>query len=44
MLQHTDFSVAMGNAADPVKQAASHVTTDVDHDGVAEALRHFGLL
>lgn len=44
MLRHTGFSVAMGNAADPVKQAASYVTTDVDHDGVAEALRHFGLI
>ena len=44
MLRHTGFSVAMGNAADAVKEAATYVTTDVDHEGIPNALRHFGLI
>lgn len=30
--------VAMGNAADEVKERATYIVADVDHDGVAEAL------
>lgn len=44
MLQHVPLSVAMGNAAPEVKQAASYVTTSVDDHGVARALRHFGVI
>ena len=44
MLQSTGISVAMGNAADNVKALATYVTTDVDHDGVYNALVHFGIL
>ena len=44
MLQTTGISVAMGNGADNVKALASYVTTDVDHDGVYNALAHFGIL
>ena len=36
--------VAMGNAADDVKAAADYVTSSVDDDGVASALRHFGVI
>ena len=44
MLQHVPLSVAMGNAVEEVKETASYVTDDVDHDGVVTALRHFGVL
>ena len=35
-------SVAMGNAIDELKRRATYVTTDVDHDGVWNACKHFG--
>ncbi len=38
------FSVAMGNAVPQLIAAADHVTADVDDDGIAKALRHFGLI
>lgn len=38
------FSVAMGNAVPQLRAAADYVTTDVDHDGIALALKHFGLI
>ncbi len=37
------LAVAMGNAAPEVKAAAHHVTEDVEHDGVAAALKKFVL-
>jgi len=37
-------SVAMGNASDTVKGKADYVTARVDADGVAAALKHFGIL
>ncbi|MBQ8835122.1 MAG: Cof-type HAD-IIB family hydrolase [Oscillospiraceae bacterium] len=44
MLRFAGIGVAMGNAWDNVKAAADYVTADIDQDGVAEALRHFGLI
>lgn len=44
MLRHAGIGVAMGNADPCVKEAADYVTTGVDGDGVARALRHFGIL
>ncbi|MBS6547259.1 MAG: Cof-type HAD-IIB family hydrolase [Butyricicoccus pullicaecorum] len=44
MLVHAKIGVAMGNAVDAVKAAADYVTTDVDHDGIWNALVHFGLV
>lgn len=44
MMRVVDYSVAMGNALDSVKQAASYVTASVQEDGVPMALRHFGLI
>ncbi len=44
MLQYVGTGVAMGNAVDAVRAAADYVTTDVDHDGIWNALVHFGLL
>lgn len=44
MLEYAGIGVAMGNANDEVKACADHVTDDVDHDGVMNALLHFGVL
>lgn len=43
MLSHVQTGVAMGNAAGKVQAAADYVTASVDDDGIAKALRHFGL-
>lgn len=44
MLAYAGIGVAMGNASEPAKRAADYVTDDVDHDGIMNALRHFGVL
>lgn len=44
MLKHAAVSVAMGNAADRVKAVADYVTAAADKDGIAHALRHFGVI
>ncbi len=44
MLRFAGIGVAMGNACDAVKAAADYVTDTVDNDGIAKALRHFGLI
>lgn len=44
MLECCGIGVAMGNGTDAAKAAADYVTDAVDADGVADALRHFGLI
>ena len=44
MLKHAAIGVAMGNADDQVKAAADYVTTPVDDDGVAKALKYFKVI
>lgn len=44
MLKHVGVGIAMGNAADQVKQAADFVTDSVDNDGIMKGLKHFGLI
>lgn len=44
MLQTCGIGVAMGNGTPECRAAADYVTDDVDHDGIANALRHFGLM
>lgn len=44
MLRIAGTGVAMGNALDEVKAHADYVTTDVDDNGVRNALQHFGLI
>ncbi len=44
MLQFAGIGVAMGNASEEVKKEADHVTADIDEDGLALALKHFGIL
>ena len=44
MLRHAGIGIAMGNAKDDVKAAADYVTASVDEDGIAKALKHFGVI
>lgn len=44
MLKHVGIGVAMGNAGDDVKAVADYITDGVDDNGVANALRHYGLI
>lgn len=44
MLRAAKIGVAMGNAPGVVQAAADYVTDDAGKDGIAKALRHFGLL
>lgn len=44
MLEYCTVGVAMGNGTDEAKAAADYVTADIDDDGIAKALRHFGLI
>ena len=43
MLKYAGIGVAMGNAPDGVKAIADYITSDVHHDGVAQAIQHFKL-
>ena len=43
MIVAAGHGVAMGNAVDELKAAAEFVTADIDKDGVALGLAHFGL-
>lgn len=44
MLRLAGIGVAMGNGSPEAKAAADYVTRDIDQDGIAWALRHFGLI
>ena len=44
MLAHAAIGVAMGNASDAVKQHANYVTSSIDEDGIANALKHFSII
>lgn len=44
MLAFAGIGVAMGNGWDSAKTAADYITADIDEDGVALALQHFGLI
>lgn len=44
MLRHAAIGVAMGNAKADVKQSANYVTASVDEDGIAKALKYFGII
>lgn len=44
IIRRAGLGVAMGNGGESVKQAADYVTTSVDDDGVARALREYGVI
>ncbi len=44
MLAACAHGIAMGNAAQELKELAEYVTTDVDEGGIRKALEHFGII
>jgi len=44
MLQSVKHSIAMGNSCKEILELVSYVTDDEDHDGVANALKHFNII
>ncbi|MDD4212189.1 MAG: Cof-type HAD-IIB family hydrolase [Bacilli bacterium] len=44
MCKEAGHSVAMGNGTQRLKEAADEVTSSIDHDGIAEALRRHHLI
>ena len=44
MLRYVGIGVAMGNGTDAAKAAADYITSDIDEAGIANGLRHFGIL
>lgn len=44
MFQTAGFGIAMGNSSPEVKEHAAYVTSDVDCDGVYNALRHYSII
>ena len=44
MIEYAQIGVAMGNAVDIVKERADYITGTPDEEGIASALRHFGLI
>ncbi|MCR4811901.1 MAG: Cof-type HAD-IIB family hydrolase [Bacteroidales bacterium] len=44
MLEYAGIGVAMGNASDIVKQHANHITSDVDHEGILNALQTMDII
>ena len=44
MLKHVAVGVAMGNANHEVKEIADYITTDVDDDGIWNALNYFNVI
>ena len=44
MLRAAGHGVAMGNAVDELKAIAEYETTDIDKDGIKNALEHYGLI
>jgi len=44
MLHYVNYSIAMGNSSEEIREMVSFVTKDVDHDGIAYALKHFNII
>lgn len=44
MLQYVRHSIAMGNSTPEILPYCEYVTTDIMEDGIANALKHYGLI
>jgi len=44
MLTHVGTSIAMGNSYESVKEVSDYVTTDIEDNGILNALKHFGII
>ena len=43
MFQYAKHTIAMGNHAKGLDPFTEYVTTEVEKDGIAQAIRHYGL-
>lgn len=44
MIRYAGIGVSLGNGVDALKAEADYVTTDIDDNGIANALKHFNLI
>ncbi|MCR5791762.1 MAG: Cof-type HAD-IIB family hydrolase [Lachnospiraceae bacterium] len=44
MLEYTGVSIAMGNSSPQILNRVDYVTSDVDEDGIYQALKHYALI
>ncbi|MFP3153997.1 Cof-type HAD-IIB family hydrolase [Lachnospiraceae bacterium ZAX-1] len=44
MLKYVGHGIAMGNGMEMAKEAAEYVTDGLEHDGIFNGLRHYGLI
>lgn len=44
MLEHTGQSILMGNGSSSLKDIVTYVTTDIEEDGIYQAMKHFQLI
>ena len=44
MLKYVGLGIAMGNAIEKVKVASDYITSDIDDNGIYNALKHFGVI
>ncbi len=44
MLKYAGIGVAMGNGVEKLRRSADYVTTDIDDNGIENALKHFNLI
>lgn len=44
MIEYAGTGVAMGNGTDLAKKAADYITSDIDSEGIKNALEHFTLI
>ena len=44
MFEHVGHSIAMGNAPEEVRKVCTYVTDRPEDDGIANAMKHFGLI
>jgi len=44
MLEYAGTGVALGNANDDVKKHADYITTNIDDDGIANALKYYNII
>ncbi len=44
MLKEVGLGIAMGNATEKLKQTSDYITTNIDNDGIKNALLHFNII
>lgn len=44
MIELCNVGIAMGNAIDKVKEVSNYITSDIDDDGIYNAMKHFNLI